>query len=97
MLDWEDGHKIQYCSPVGVDSRFSDFWEGDLKNFVQPIFRPYDILCQILVESTKIMQVLIDFFLNISWFTVLKQIVTKLVSLHQSYRFSELVIHQVAS
>ena len=31
---------------------------------------PYDILCQILVESAKIMQVLIDFFLNVSWFTI---------------------------
>ena len=40
------------------------------ENGMQPILRPYDILCQILVEPAKIMQVLIDFFLNINWLTV---------------------------
>ena len=64
---------------------------------MQPIFSPYDILCQILVESAKDHTSFDRLLLEHKLAYGLKQIVMKLVSLHQSYRFSELVSYQVAS
>jgi hypothetical protein len=49
---------------------YLDFWEGHLQYFVKAILSTNGILCQILIETTQIPQVLINLLLNIGRFTI---------------------------
>ena len=70
MLGWKDGHEVPILFPCRSREQVLYFWKGNLKHLVQAILSPNDVFCQILIESTEVTQILIDFFLNISWFAV---------------------------
>ena len=60
----------QYCSPVGADKIDSISGKGHLQYFVKAVLSTNGILCQILIETTQIPQILINLLLNMGWLTI---------------------------
>ena len=60
----------QYCSSVGADKIDSISGKGHLQYFVKAVLSTNGILCQILIETTQIPQILINLLLNMGWLTI---------------------------